>query len=170
VRGGEAGDIVVREIVLESGGGGGVVVSWPTLTKTNYTEWAIFMRVKLQGAGLWEAVDTDDAPRRQERQAFGAILSSVPTEMVQLLAVKENAKIAWDTIKTMCVGMDRVREARHQRLRKDFDALAFQSGETVEDFSLRVSSVVTELQSLGDTTSELDGVQKILHGMPSRYA
>jgi broad specificity phosphatase PhoE len=90
--------------------------------------------------------------------------------MVQLLAVKENAKIAWDTIKTMCVGMDRVREARHQRLRKDFDALAFQSGETVEDFSLRVSSVVTELQSLGDTTSELDGVQKILHGMPSRYA
>jgi hypothetical protein len=40
----------------------------------------------------------------------------------------------------------------------------------VEDFSLRVSSVVTELQSLGDTTSELDGVQKILHGVPSRYA
>jgi hypothetical protein len=128
------------------------------------------MRVKLQGAGLWEAVDTDDAPGRQERQAFGAILSSVPTEMVQLLAAKDNAKLAWDTIKTMRVGVDRVREARRQRLRKDFDALAFQSGETVEDFSLRVSSLVTELQSLGDTTSELDGVQKILRVVPPRYA
>jgi hypothetical protein len=52
VRGGGAGDIVVREIVRESGGGSGVVVSWPTLTKTNYTEWAILMRVKLQGVGL----------------------------------------------------------------------------------------------------------------------
>jgi hypothetical protein len=56
-----------------------------------------------------------------------------------------NAKLAWDTIKMMRVGVDRVREARRQRLRKDFDALAFQSGETVEDFSLRVSSLVTEL-------------------------
>jgi hypothetical protein len=148
VRGGGVGEImvreIVREIVRESGGGGGIV-SWPTLTKTNYTECAILMRVKLQGAGLWEAVDTDNAPGRQERQAFGAILSSVPTEMVQLLAAKDNAKLAWDTIKTMRVGVDRVHEVRRQRLRKDFDALAFQSGETVEDFSLRVSSLVTEL-------------------------
>jgi hypothetical protein len=61
---GSGGDILVREIVRESSGG---VVSWPTLTKTNYTEWAILLRVKLQGAGLWEAVDTDDAPGRQQR-------------------------------------------------------------------------------------------------------
>jgi hypothetical protein len=33
-----------------------------------------------------------------------------------------------------------------------------------------VSSVVPELQSLGDTTSELDGVQKILRVVPKRYA
>jgi hypothetical protein len=36
VRGGGVREIVVREIVRESRGGG--VVSWPTLTKTNYTE------------------------------------------------------------------------------------------------------------------------------------
>jgi hypothetical protein len=52
------------------------------------------MRVKLQGTGLWEAVNTDDAPGRQEGQAFSAILSLVPTEMVQLLAAKDNTKIA----------------------------------------------------------------------------
>jgi hypothetical protein len=90
--------------------------------------------------------------------------------MVQVLAAKDNAKAAWDTIKTMRVGVDRVREAHRQELCKDFDKLAFQSGETVEDFSLRVSSIVTELHSLGDTTSELDGVQKILRVTPPRYA
>jgi hypothetical protein len=103
--------MVVREIVRESsggGGGGGVVTSWPTLTKTNYTEWAILMRVQLQGAGLWDAVDTDDATERQERQALGAILRSVPSEMVQVLAAKDNAKAAWDTI---CA----IREARGPR-------------------------------------------------------
>jgi hypothetical protein len=159
---------VVREIVRESDGGG--VASWPTLTKTNYTEWAILMRVQLQGTGFWDAVNTDDTMERQEHQALGAILRFVPSEMVQVLADKDNAKAAWDTIKTMHIGVDRVREARRPRLRKDFDKLAFQSKETVEDFSLCISSIVAKLQSLGDTTSELDGMQKILRVMPVRYA
>jgi hypothetical protein len=47
----------VQEIVWESGGGGsGGVVSWPTLMKTNYTEWTILMRVQLQGVGLRDVV------------------------------------------------------------------------------------------------------------------
>jgi hypothetical protein len=37
------------------------------------------MQAQLQGTGLWEAVDTSDAT---ERQALGAILRSIPPEMV----------------------------------------------------------------------------------------
>jgi hypothetical protein len=73
-------------------------------------------------------------------------------------------------IKIMRLSVDRVRETRRQKLWKDFDKLAFTSGESAKDFSLRVSAIVTELQSLGDTTSELDGVQKIMHVVPKRYA
>ncbi|KAK1607591.1 hypothetical protein QYE76_031264 [Lolium multiflorum] len=116
-------------------------MNWPTPTKTNYTEWDILMRVQLQGAVLWEAVDTGDAADRLERQGLGAILHS-------------------DMIKTMRVSDDHVRKVHRQKLRRDFNNLAFQSGETIEHFSLRVSSVVPELQSLADTTFELDDVQK----------
>jgi hypothetical protein len=70
--------------------------------------------------------------------------------MVQVLSAKDNAKAAWDTIKTMRVSMDRVCEARRQRLCKDFDNLTIKSGEVVEDFSLHMSSIMSELQSLGD--------------------
>jgi hypothetical protein len=45
------GEVVVRETIMRDGGGGGAV-SWPILNKTNYTEWAILMHMKLQGAGL----------------------------------------------------------------------------------------------------------------------
>jgi hypothetical protein len=159
---------VVREIVRESGGGG--AVTYPPLTKTNYTKWAILMRVQLQGAGLWEAVEFDTAPERQERLAFGAILRSVPPEMVPSLAAKDNAKLAWDTIKVMRVGVDRVREARPQKLRKAFDGLTSQSGESIEDVALRVSNLLAKLQSLDDRTTELDDVQKLLRIAPKRYA
>jgi hypothetical protein len=55
---------VVRETIVRETGGGGTVVTFLTLTKTNCTEWAILMRIALQGAGLWEAVDTGDATER----------------------------------------------------------------------------------------------------------
>ncbi|KAG8095136.1 hypothetical protein GUJ93_ZPchr0012g20236 [Zizania palustris] len=162
------GDIVVREIVREGGGSG--AMSYPSLTKTNYTEWSIIMRVQLQGAGLWEAVETGEASERQERQALGAILRSVPSEMVPVLAAKDNAKDAWDAIKVMRVGVNRVREARRQKLRKEFENLAFKSGEAIEDFTLRIASILNELQSLGDSTTELQAVQKYLRVVPARYA
>jgi hypothetical protein len=44
--------------------------------------------------------------------------------------------------------------------------MAFKSGESVEDFSMRMSSLVSELQSLGDSTTELDAVQKTLRVVP----
>jgi hypothetical protein len=163
------GEVVVCEVVRDGGGGGGSV-SYPTLTKTNYTEWAILMRVALQGAGLWDVVEFDEGTERQERQALGAILRSVSTEMVPVLAAKDNAKAAWDAIKVMRIGVDRVREARRQKLRKDFGNLEFKSREGIEDFSLRISSVLSELQALGETTSELDAVQKILRIVPPQYA
>ena len=87
-----------------------------------------------------------------------------------MLAAKDNAKEAWNAIKVMRVGVDRVREARRQKLRRDFENLAFKDNEAIEDFSLRLAGIITELQSLGDTVTELAGVQKFLRVVPSRYA
>jgi hypothetical protein len=65
--------------------------------------------------------------------------------MVSALATRDNAKIAWDMLKTMRIGDNRVREARHQKLRKEFEAMVFKSGKNVEDFTMRMSSLVSEL-------------------------
>jgi hypothetical protein len=73
-------------------------------------------------------------------------------------------------LKTMRIGDNRVREARRQKLRKEFDAMAFKSGENVEDFTMRMSSLVSELQSLDDSTTELDAIQKTLRIVPKRYS
>ena len=87
-------EIVVREVVREGGGGGSMHL--PMLTRTNYTEWAILMRVQVQGACLWEAIDPGVplGDERQERLALGAILRTVPPEMIPVLAAKDNAKEA----------------------------------------------------------------------------
>jgi hypothetical protein len=46
----------IQAIVRDVGPGG----RWPTLTKTNYVEWATVMRVRLQVRHMWEAVRYGD--------------------------------------------------------------------------------------------------------------
>jgi hypothetical protein len=55
-------------IVRDVGPGGG----WPTLTKTNYVEWATMMRIQLQVWHMWEAVRYGDVDYYEDRRALNA--------------------------------------------------------------------------------------------------
>jgi hypothetical protein len=77
-------------------------------------EWALLMKVQLQVAGVWDVVVTGVGDPCDDRRAIAAILRGVPPELLRTLAVKDTAKAAWDTLKTMRLGTERVREAKAQ--------------------------------------------------------
>lgn len=52
--------------------------------------------------------------------------------MLGTLAVKETAKDAWDEVKAMRVGVERMRKSKAQTLLREYDAMEFGDGETVE--------------------------------------
>jgi hypothetical protein len=85
--------------------------NYPIRMKTNYNEWSLLMKIKLEAWSLWAAMDKSDAEFQVDRMAFDAICSAVPTDMITTLAVKPMAKEAWDCIKTIRIGDDRVRKA-----------------------------------------------------------
>jgi hypothetical protein len=82
----------IQAIVRDVGPGGG----WPTLTKTNYVEWAAVMRVRLQVRHMWEAVRYGDVDYYEDRRALDALIAAVPSEMQFSLSKKRTAKEAWD--------------------------------------------------------------------------
>ena len=79
-----------ERVVRESSGS----AQYPTLTRTNYADWAMVIRIQLQAQGLWEAVEygNDD---RDDRAALAALPWAVPPEMIRTLAGKDSAKEAW---------------------------------------------------------------------------
>ena len=91
--------------------------SFPLLTRTNYPGWSVMMKVIMEARHMWKAVDTGDVEYEEDRLAMEAILCSVPPEMVLTVGAKETAKEAWDTIKTLRIGVERVRESKAQTLR-----------------------------------------------------
>jgi hypothetical protein len=54
----------VIERVIEKSSSAGIV--YPTLTRTNYTEWSLVMKVNLQAAGLWDVIESSDGDYRDD--------------------------------------------------------------------------------------------------------
>jgi hypothetical protein len=63
--------------------------------------------------------------------ALDVLSSAVPPEMVSMVASKDTAKVAWNTIKTMQVGDDCITAAAE-----------FKEEESIEDYSMRLSDIV----------------------------
>jgi hypothetical protein len=97
---------VIQAIVRDVGPSGG----WPTLTKTNYVEWATVMRVRLQVRHMWEAVRYSDIDYYEDRRALDALIPAVPSEMQFLLSKKRTAKEAWEAIAAARIGRPRLQD------------------------------------------------------------
>src|SRR4051812_47716469 len=138
----------VRTVVREVGPG----VGWPTLTKTNYVEWAAVMRIRLQVRHMWEAVQHGNVNYHEDRRALDALIAAVPPEMQFSLSNKRTAKEAWDAVAAARIGSDRARKSTLQALRKEWENLAFKPGEDVDDFALRLNTLLQKMVQFGDDT------------------
>jgi hypothetical protein len=66
------------------------------LTKSNYQEWSLLMKVKLQAQQLWEAVRVSGVSHNDDRRALEALCAAVPFDVAATIADKATAKMAWD--------------------------------------------------------------------------
>jgi hypothetical protein len=162
--GGSSGAIVQR-VIHEVGGGN----SYPTLTKTNYLDWTLLMKVKLKARGLWAAVNSGGGDRQEDMMALDVLSSVVPPEMVASVVGQDTAKAVWDTIKMMCVGDDRVKASTAQTLLRQFEMATFKEDECIEDFSMRLAGMVQHLAALGETVEDAKVVGKFLRSVPTKY-
>jgi hypothetical protein len=68
------------------------------------------------------------------------------------------------------LGSDRAKKAKAQQLRHEFDDLRFKPGEAVEDFTLQLQSIASQLATYGKPVDDEDVVAKLLCVVPAKYA
>lgn len=87
---------------------GAVSLSYPMLTRANYTAWGIKMKVYMQAHGVWEAVAPKDPKAavedKMDKIAMAAIYQGIPEDILLAVADKETAKEVWEAIKVLCRG------------------------------------------------------------------
>ena len=128
------------------------------------------MRVRLQVRHMWEAVHYGDVDYYEDRRALDALLAAVPSEMQFSLSQKRTAKEAWDAIAAARIGSDRARKTTLQALRKEWENLAFKPGEDIDDFALRLNTLLQKMVQFGDDTyNEERAVEKLFRCIPEKY-
>ena len=73
----------------------------------------------------------------------------MPSEMVSTHVMKATTKDARGTIKTMRLSVSCMREAKATSLRRLYEAIKFNNDESINDFNMHLSSLVTRHELLG---------------------
>jgi hypothetical protein len=89
-------------------------MAFSLLTKTNYLNWAMHMRMTLKARILLVIVDKRGVKPQEDMMVLDTLVSAVPPETVTTVVDKSSAKEAWDAIATMCISDERVKKAASQ--------------------------------------------------------
>ncbi|KAL8127875.1 hypothetical protein AgCh_014714 [Apium graveolens] len=150
--------------------GGSFGLTYPMLTKGNYTAWALKMRVFMQAQGVWNAIEAPDPKdEKSDKIALAMIYQGIPEDMLLSITEKKIAKEGWEAIKVMCQGADRVKKARVQTLKAEFETLRMNDGEQLDDFYMKLNGLVSTIRALGEEMHESYVVKKLLRAVPSRF-
>lgn len=60
-------------------------MQYPIMTKTNYLEWAIMIRINLQARGICSPIEPSGVDYSEYRLVDVAIARSIPLEMVNMI-------------------------------------------------------------------------------------
>jgi hypothetical protein len=133
------------------------------------------------GADVWDVVETgyvnpivlankdDNLEFSFNAKAMNAILSGlVEAKFVKVMHL-ETAKEVWDKLINSYEGNEKVKDAKLQTYRVQFEQLKMKEDETVGKYFLRVEELVNAMKALGEKIEEASLVQKILRFLPDRF-
>ncbi|CAN6204667.1 unnamed protein product [Urochloa humidicola] len=148
----------------------GVTLRYPMLAENNYGVWAVKMKIFMRAQGVWAAVQSEGpVDEKMDQMALAAIVQAVPEAVVMAISEEETAKKAWKALEKMHVGEERVKKSRVQTLKRELDGMYMGDSEKVNDFALKVTTIVNEIRSLGTKVEEITVVEKLLFSVPDKF-
>ena len=70
------------------------------------------MHVNLKAQVVWDVIEQCDIEECKDRMALAAIYQVIPKDILLMLVEKDSAKAAWETLQTMHVSVEHVKEAK----------------------------------------------------------
>lgn len=69
----------------------------------------------------------------------------------------------------MCLGVERVKKAKVQTLKGDFESLKMKNGELLDEFCFKLNGLVANIRAPGETVEKSYIVKKLLRAVPTMF-
>ena len=159
----------------------------PIFSGKNYEFWAIQMKTLFCSQGIWDLIEkgfnephdestlTQDEKdklqdnKKKDAKALFLIQQSLDESIFPKVSAAKKSKIAWDILETTYQGTSKVKIAKLQTLRRDFENLYMKDSDSVDQFLNQVMNVVNQIRSYGDDLIDQKVVEKILRSLPRKF-
>ncbi|XP_062005962.1 uncharacterized protein LOC133723153 [Rosa rugosa] len=106
---------------------------------------------------------------KKDAKALGILQNSVSDEIFPRISNEETAKAGWDVLLLEFKGSEKVRAVKLQSLRRDFEYTRMNEIELLNDYSTRLTDIVNQMKTYGESITEKRLVQKILMSLNRKY-
>ena len=97
------------------------------------------------------------------------IISGVPEDLLGILEAKKSAKENWEILRQWNLGVERVIQSHIQRLKRDLEILTMAKTDSVMDFAMKFTHIVSDLRNLGEAMEKKEVVRRILRATPAKF-
>jgi len=154
-------------------------IQYPQLTTTNYTTWSIRVQATMEDQGVWEMEPSGEtsekdattvaAEKTKDRRVKAHLLQCLSDDLLLQVAMKRTGKEVWDSLKAQFVGEERVKEARLQTLKSEFDALRMKEEDMIDLYAGKLTGMSVRYANLGGSLDDTTLVKKMFDTVPERY-
>jgi hypothetical protein len=102
-------------------------------------------------------------------KAKNALLNGLSDTIFTKVSHCKSAKEIWDKLRNIYEGDSKVKEAKLQTYRGQFEQLKMKEDEDITTYFLRVDEIVNAIIGLGEEIEESIIVQKVLRSLPMRF-
>ncbi|XP_037494381.1 uncharacterized protein LOC119370393 [Jatropha curcas] len=123
-----------------------------------------------------EGVSLTDAQKKsfedqklKDLKAKNFLFQALGRSVLETILKKDTAKDIWDSLKQKYHITTRVKRAQLQALRKEFEILHMNTGETVNEFIARTLTIANKMKANGEDKGDAIVVEKILRSMTPKF-
>ncbi|KAA8517207.1 hypothetical protein F0562_017541 [Nyssa sinensis] len=160
----------------------------PIFDGGSYDYWSSQMQTIFISQDLWDIIEDGykeppgdpstwtQAQKKQHKEniqkdasALRLIHQGVSKSIFPRIFRVKKAKEAWEILQMEFQGNDKAISIKLQTLWTDFDNLLMKESEGIKDYFSRVSEIVNQIQSCGNTIQEKKVVEKILRSLTQKF-
>src|ERR1043165_8617724 len=107
--------------------------------------------------------------RKKDGKALFLIHQCVNSDVFEKIIEEESAKDAWDKLKKLYGGGEKLKKVKLQTLRKQYEMMHMKDDESISAYFSKIVTLTNQMKACGETITDLQKIEKVLRSLTADF-